>query len=138
MTSRGAYTHYMQSPCETVHRHNEVRTWNQHPIRTLFNTPHRKTYVVENRTAEPKKISVGLKPYEHEEAKEDFLIIPPFCEKTLLVNTAKQSHHFLKVHHPSESKVLSAKFLNPVYSLATILGHHDCGVCIQLQITPSW
>lgn len=130
---------------------NKVRTWNQHPIQTLFNTPDRKPYVVENRSEDDVTISVGLKPWTSEEG-EVYYVIPRFCEKTLFINTGKEAHHFLKIHSTasgsSDKKIVDAKYLNPVYSLATIVkgpmmtGGVDlnsaCQYHIQLQATPGW
>lgn len=148
-TIRGGYSNYNQYPCNTSRGgegFNKVRTWNQHPIQTLFNTPDRKPYVVENRSDDDVTISIGLKPWENE-AGEVYYVIPRFCEKTLLVNTGKEAHHFLKVHG-GDKKIVDAKYLNPVYSLATIVkgpvfgGGVDLnGACqyhIQLQATPGW
>lgn len=167
-TIRGGYSNYNQYPCQQDGAcntacagvsSNKVRTWNQHPIQTLFNTPDRKPYVVENRTEDDVIISIGLKPWENE-VGEVYYVIPRFCEKTLFVNTGKQAHHFLKVHSNAGSasecstsgakKIIDAKYLNPVYSLATIVkgpvltGGVDLGTCnacqyhIQLQVTPGW
>ena len=128
---------------------NKVRTWSQHPIQTLFNTPDRKPYVVENRTEDDVTISVGLKPWTSEEG-EVYYVIPKFCEKTLFVNTGKETHHFLKVHTGggADRKIADAKYLNPVYSLATIVKgpmmtdlngeSSPCQYHIQLQATPGW
>lgn len=152
-TIRGGYSNYNQYPCQRGGQgesFNKVRTWSQHPIQTLFNTPDRKPYVIENRTEDDVTISVGLKPWTSEASEaggEVYYVIPRFCEKTLFVNTGKEAHHFLKIHAGVDKKIVDAKYLNPVYSLATIVkgpmmsGGSESSSCqyhIQLQATPGW
>lgn len=136
-TDRGAYTHYLQATCKAMPRTNRVRTYPHHPIRTYFNNPDRKAYVIENRTDHDFIVSIGLKPWVNEEGQK-YLTVKSFEEHTVRVNTSQEYQHFLKLHDPVTKKILDCKYLNTVYSLISIFGSTGCTPKLQLQITPGW
>jgi len=134
--SRGAHTHYNQAPCNGGDLGiNKVRTWPHHPIRMIYNNPNRKSYVIENRTNSTVLLSISETP-RNETTK--YFSLNAFDEQTFFVNTSKQMHQYVRIHDSKTHKILDIKFLNPVYSLMTILKDFDCNLKLQLQVTPLW
>lgn len=129
----GAYTHYLQAPCRPGTPINRVRTFPFHPLRVFFNDPDRKPYVIENRTNIRYLLSIHVSPWTNDKNVEYFTL-EPFSEETFYVNTGKDMHQYVRIHDPRTFKVIDSKFLNPVYSLASIMGDAK----LQLQMTPGW
>jgi hypothetical protein len=133
----GAYTHYLQAPCRPGPPINKVRTMPFHPLRVFFNNPDRKAYVVENRNHVKRLLSIHVTPWTND-GNVEYFTLEPFSEETFYVNTGKEMHQYLRIHDPETYKVLDSKFLNPVYSLISIMGDVGCQPKLQLQMTPGW
>lgn len=137
--SPGAYTHYLQAPCKPAPPINKVRTWPHHPLRTYFNDSDRKAYVIENRTATRQLLSIS----DHTrkvDATTKYFTLEAFSEESFYVNLPKEYQQFVRLHDPQSKQVIRSKYLNPVYSLMSIMGgiEGDCRPHLQLQMTPGW
>lgn len=137
--SPGAYTHYLQAPCEPGPPVNKVRTWPHHPLRVYYNDPDRKAYVIENRTPERQLLSISVLTRDIDKNTRYFTL-EPFSEETFYVNMPKELQQFVRLHDPETKVVIRSKYLNPVYSLVSIMGGivGDCRPHLQLQATPGW
>lgn len=145
LKSPGAYTHYLQAPCNPGPPINKVRTMPFHPLRVFYNNPDRKPYVIENRGSERRLLSIHIRPWTNEPVKSgnesecvQYFTLEPFSEETFYVNTGKEMQQFIRIHDPETRKVIDSKFLNPVYSLVSIMGDAFCRPRLQLQITPGF
>lgn len=137
-------THYNQNYNPNnggcLHR---VRSVAYHPIRTIFNNPNRKTYVIDNKTNKNLIISVSHDAFKNLGKEEKFLRVGQFDTKYISVNTAGERHQFLRVHSEpnklgdNESKVIIAsKFLNPIFTHISIIEDYNCGIKLELQVSP--
>lgn len=152
--SSGAHSHYDSCGCVPPYSNtSRVRTYPHHPIRTFFNNPNRKSYLIENRTPYTLLLSIHRESWTNNE-KVKYFVLKPFDQERFHVNTSKEVHQYLRIHDPETKRVIDSKFLNPVYSLASIMGGHPLNMGrnrstrpisddlvlprIQLSVTPGF